>query len=179
MSYVTPYDSLTEVERTLNIPALDIADNFFPVDAVSGDAGNKSNGKSKSKNQAENVFTIKMSNALPAMVTYKSYDVDRVSQNPYMKPVYPSATKAGKAIQFKSEFIDRVTNGDVINDEPCVVITQVFKTNGSPINTGVLTEKRLLEHFASVVSLGKSTDAIDAVQLDRMINGGAAPIGLR
>lgn len=177
MSYVTPYDSLTGVTRELTIKALDVADNFFPVDSVSGDAGKqKSNQKGTS---ASNEFTLKMNNALPAMITYKSYDVDKVSTNPYIKQTYPSATRLGKAIMWKSEFIDRVTNGDVITDEPCVVITQVFKTNGSPISTGALTETRFLEHVSAVLSLGKSTDALNAVQLDRMINGGAAPVGVR
>lgn len=175
MSYTTAYDDLTRVDRELSIPALDVTNNFFPVDAV--DNGN--NRTVRKGTSANNEYVIKKDGTLPAVVSFKSYNTKKVTTSPYIKPTYPSVSKGGQAFQFKTERYDRVVDAlSNTYDEPIVVLTQVFRSDGSPINTGDLVLKALEDHLASVVSLGASTDLLSTKQLDRLAHGGAAPSGL-
>lgn len=182
MSYVTPFDDLTRVNRTVSIPALDIANNFFPVDAVSNSSatnkGNASKGRSTAS-KADNVSVIKRNSELPLTVTYTAENVAKVSTNPYIKPVYPSATKKGSKIQIKLEELDRNTVGDSTYDEPLVLILQVFRTDGNPINTGQLLNGKLMDLYSTAVSLLTDEDPLDVVQLDRLAHGGTMPVGIR
>lgn len=173
MSYVTPFDDFTRVDRELSIPALDLPDNFFPVDSVSD------SNTSKNKRDGENVFTIKKNGALSILHTFKTWKTSKTSVNKLLRRVYPSATNNSHAYSFKTEYYVRNTVGEDNFDEPLVVMTQVYSTDGNPLTTGELQEKALLDHLAFVLSQGKSTDELDPTQLDRLNNGGAAPIGIR
>lgn len=178
MSYVTPFDSMTRVTREVQIPALDIEDNFFPVDAVSDSSSTANTQKAASRN--ENNFVIKQNSSLPAVISYKTFNVDKVSTNKNLKQVFPSATKKGHVMQWKTEYYVRNTvSSDQIFDEPIVLLTQAYIGDGNPIDTGDLIDGALMNHYAAVRSLGASTEAIDTVQLDRLIHGGTAPVGLR
>lgn len=173
MSYVTPFDSLDTVTAQLTLPALDIASNFFPVDAVTSP-----NGKNNTKRN-ENNFIIKKNGAQSVIISYKTFDVDKVSTSKDLKQVYPSVAKKGTGFQFKTEYYVRNTEGEVISDEPVVALTQVYKSNGCPVNTGTLVLQAICNHLASALTLGDDEAGVDTTQLDRLVNGGTAPIGIR
>lgn len=174
MTTVTPFDGFTRVDRELSIPALDMANNFFPVDSYSD-----SNSKKRDADKAD-TFSVKSSTAVPAIVTFKHMPVASVSTHKKLNQVYPSVTKKGSCTQWKTEYYERNTQSDgTINEEPVVIITQVYRTNGSSLVTGQLLDTALMNHYAAIRSQGASTAAIDYAMEDRLALGGTSPLGIR
>lgn len=174
MTTVTPYDGFTRVTRELSIPALDMQDNFFPIDSYSD-----SNSKT-AKSQTSDSFSVKSNTQMPAIVTFQANPVDRISTNKKLNQAFPSVTKKGQKSQWKTEYFERNTQADgTINEEPVVVITQVYTTYGSSINTGESLDTLLMNHYAAIRSQGDAQASLDYVMEDRLIHGGTSPVGIR
>lgn len=182
MSYITPFDDLTKVARSLEIPALDLPNNFYPVDTVSDGKETNAKGKgtsTKDRRLDENSFAIKKNGAFSVMHSWKTWRTKKTTVSSKVRRSYPASTNSGHAYSAKTEFYVRNTVGDNIYDEPYVLITQCFSSDGNPINTGALSWDAILEHMAFFVSQGNSEASLDTTQLDRLANGGAAPVGIR
>lgn len=164
---VTAFDNATKKSISLQIPVVDIAQDYSILER------NTEAGQTVLSN-------ISSDPTLQEFISYGYGSLKEVRVNPKMVPVYPPTTEDGFQFVIKDEWIERTTETDgTVHDDLCQEY-HVFKTTrGANYVDGTDILPRFLRNLGIAASVVESstpgTYELSTDTLDRLLHGVTKP----